>query len=98
MAKKRNTTKPQGTLTSEDVTQLYLALWALGDALLAGDTKTALDLHVKVFGTIPDTTTNDGARTRARNIRRKRNQLLAMLPTAEQEEMANLLSLWGDGQ
>lgn len=72
--KKRNTTKPQGTFTPEEVTNLFLALHKLSDAIDTGNLPAIKNAQLDVFGAIPWTTTNAGAQTRARNIRRKQEE------------------------
>lgn len=64
----------QRTFTQEEVTQLFLGLWAVGDALLVGDTQLALALHMRNFQLIPDTKPNEDARTRARRLRLQANR------------------------
>lgn len=75
MTKKRNVTKPQGTLSSEDVTKFYLGMWALRDAIETGNLQKINAAYMELWDVVPSTTTNDGARTRARNIRRKQETL-----------------------
>lgn len=103
--KKRNTTKPQGTFTPEEVTNLFLALHKLSDAIDTGNLQAIKNAQLDVFGCIPYTTTNTGARTRARNIRRKQEEeadqkaqnedkgAFAALPLAEQRRHLDRLEL-----
>ena len=75
MTKRRNTTKPQGTLSVEDVTMFYLNMWALRDAIATGNLQEIDAAYMEMWDVVPCTTTNDGARIRARNIRRKQDEL-----------------------
>lgn len=88
MAKKRNTTKPQGTFTPEEVTNLFLALHKLSDAIDTGNLQAIKSAQLDVFGTIPWTTTNAGAQTRARNIRRKQEEEAAQKTQEEAKKDA----------
>ena len=60
--KHRNCRKPQGTFTPDDVALLYLRLWELSDAIKANDKPRMRSAMLEVYGAIPNTTTNTGAR------------------------------------
>lgn len=102
MAKKRNATKPQGTLSVEDVVNFHLRMWDLRDAIATGDLRKIDAAYMRLWDVIPNTTTNTGAKTQARNIRRKREETqqaaqqpdrrLEDLTLAEQEHLLTRLA------
>lgn len=94
-AKKRNYTKPQGTLSVDDVTNLHLALWQLRDAIVTGNLQAVDAASLAIWRCIPNTTTNDGARTRARNLYRKQ-QDFRELPKTERDRFLPIYAATSD--
>lgn len=93
MTKKRGKNRnPQGTFTPDDVALLYLRLWELSDAIKADDKPRMRAAMFEVYGAIPNTTTNAGAFTRARNLLRKQAPFFDTL--SDEEQIAQLRELW----
>ncbi len=92
--KTRKTVKPQGTLSSDDVVQLWLAAWEIRDGIKEGNMKKIEAAAQRLRDAIPDTTTNTGAYTRARNIRRKQDEEQAA-QQAKQAESKALINWFG---